>query len=79
MKITIEVLGWTATCVVILAFYLNTRHIIASDSKIFLLMNFISGLLMSINSGYHQAYPSMIANIVWLTIALSIVLKKIRI
>jgi uncharacterized protein with PQ loop repeat len=79
MKITIEILGWIATCLVIMAFYLNTRNIIASDSKVFLFMNFASGLLMSINSGYHQAYPSMIANICWLTIALNIVLKRIRI
>ena len=70
-KLTIEILGWTATVLVILAFYLNTRKMISSSSYRFLLMNIMSGLFMAINSGYHEASPSMVANLIWLLIALT--------
>lgn len=68
-NIIIEILGWVATILVLVAFYLNTRQIISTNSSLFLLMNSTSGLCMAINSGYHQAYPSMAANLIWLLIA----------
>jgi hypothetical protein len=38
-------------------------------------MNILSGLFMAINSGYHNDYPSMAANLIWLTIAAASLLK----
>ena len=75
--IIIETLGWIATVVVLTAFYLNTRNMIKSDSYKFLILNFASGIFMAINSGYHQAYPSMITNIIWLSITLPGLFNKI--
>jgi hypothetical protein len=72
----IEILGWVATVTVLTAFFLNTRNKIKSDSYTFLLLNFVSGFFMAINSGYHQAYPSMIANSVWMSIVLPGLFKK---
>lgn len=77
LDITIEILGWIAMILVLFAFYLNTRQIISSNSYLFLVMNTLSGLFMAINSGYHHAYPSMSANLIWLIIA-SVSLLKIK-
>jgi len=60
----IEIMGWVATILVLVAFYLNTRQIISTNSPVFLLMNMASELFMAINSGYHEAYPSMTANLI---------------
>ena len=57
-----EILGWIATSIFLVAFYMNTRTIIVSNSTLFLGMNFISGLFMANNSGYQQRYPSMTTN-----------------
>jgi 4-hydroxybenzoate polyprenyltransferase len=65
----IEIMGWIATILILVAFYMNTRKIIPPNSVLFLGMNFISGLLMAVNSAYHHAYPSMTANTIWLLIA----------
>ncbi|HEX9825034.1 MAG TPA: hypothetical protein VGA80_00415 [Flavobacteriaceae bacterium] len=75
LYITIEILEWIAMVLVLFAFYLNTRQIISSSSNLFLAMNILSGLFMAINSGYHNAYPSMAANLIWLTIAAASLLK----
>lgn len=74
-KYLIEILGWIATILVLAAFYLNTRKIVSSTSVMFLGMNFISGLLMAVNSAVHHAYPSMTANIIWMIIAMTIFLN----
>jgi hypothetical protein len=69
--IFIEVLGWIAMILVLTAFFLNTRKIVAANPALFLGMNFLSGLFMAINTALHHAYPSMVANIIWLLIAAS--------
>jgi uncharacterized protein with PQ loop repeat len=75
LDIIIEILGWIAMVLVLFAFYLNTSQIISSSSNVFLVLNILSGLFMAINSGYHSAYPSMSANLIWLIIAAVSLLK----
>jgi uncharacterized protein with PQ loop repeat len=76
IKLFIDFIGWIATVCILIAFYLNTRKIIKSDSNKFLLLNLFSGLFMALNSGYYQAYPSMITSIFWLLIAFTSLIKK---
>ncbi len=78
VNLFIDFIGWVATICILIAFYLNTRKIIRSDSLKFLLLNLFSGLFMALNSGYHQAYPSMITSIFWLLIAFTSLIKKIK-
>jgi len=69
LNIWIELLGWLAMVLVLTAFFLNTRKLVSANSPLFLGMNFLSGLFMAINTAFHHAYPSMVANILWLLIA----------
>ena len=78
VRITIDIIGWVASVCILTAFYLDTRKIIKSDSNKFLLLNLFSGLFMSLNSGYHQAYPSMITSIFWFLIAFTGLVRKTK-
>jgi len=76
MSILIEVLGWIASVLIVGSYALNISGKLAANSKIYVIANIIGGLFFALNTYYHQAYPSMLVNIIWVIIALVMLSKK---
>jgi len=76
MSILIEVLGWIASVLIVGSYALNISGKLAANSKIYVIANIIGGLFFALNTYYHQAYPSMLVNIIWVIIALVMLSRK---
>ena len=77
MDITIHILGWTGSIMVIAAYGLNSYQRIASDSVSFLVLNLVGGVLLVIYSAYLSAFANTFINVVWVIIAVPALLKKV--
>ncbi len=76
MNITVEILGWIASVLIVGSYALNISGKLEANSKWYVWANIIGGLFFVINTYYHQAYPSMLVNIIWVIIAIIMIVKK---
>jgi hypothetical protein len=76
MNIFIEILGWMASVLIVGSYALNITGKLHTDSKVYVWANIFGGLFFVINTYFHQAYPSMVVNIVWVIIAIVMIVKK---
>jgi len=76
MGILIEVLGWIASVLIVGSYALNITGKLAANSKTYVVANLIGGLFFVLNTYYHQAYPSMLVNFIWVIIAIVMLFKK---
>ncbi len=76
MSILIEVMGWIASVLIVGSYALNITGKLPASSKVYVIANIIGGLFFVVNTYYHQAYPSMLVNIIWVIIAIVMISKK---
>ena len=76
MTILVEVLGWIASMLIVGSYALNITGRLSAKSKLYVTANIIGGIFFVVNTYYHQAYPSMLVNIVWVIIAVVMLTKK---
>lgn len=76
MSILIEVLGWIGSVLIVGSYALNITGKLAANNKIYVVANIIGGIFFVVNTYYHQAYPSMLVNIIWVIIALVMLSRK---
>jgi hypothetical protein len=76
MYVTIEILGWIASVLIVGSYALNITGRLKANSKWYVWANIIGGLFFVINTFFHQAYPSMFVNIVWVIIAFVMIFKN---
>ncbi len=74
-SVIIELVGWTGTFFVVLAYFLVSNKKIEPASKEYQLLNLFGALGISVNVWHHQAWPSFALQIVWGTIALVALVK----
>ena len=72
----VEIIGWIGAVLIIGAYYLNINGKIKSSSAWYIVSNLVGGIFFTINTFVHQAYPSMIVNIIWIFIAVEALAKK---
>ena len=70
MKITIEIIGWTAAAMMLSAYMLLTSGRLGSSSGVYQWLNVLSGAGFIVNSGWNGAYPSAFLNLIWMAIGL---------
>jgi len=70
IAILIEVIGWTGSLEVILAYALVSNNKIGSTSLMYQWLNLTGGVFLIVHTIVHQSYPSTFINIVWVIIAL---------
>ncbi|MEL6559024.1 MAG: hypothetical protein AAFQ94_12625 [Bacteroidota bacterium] len=70
ISIFIEVIGWTGSLEVILAYALVSNNKISSTSQAYQWLNLSGGIFLIIHTIVHESYPSTFINIVWVVIAL---------
>ena len=76
MGILIEMLGWIASVLIVGSYALNITGKLPASSKIYVLANIIGGIFFVVNTYFHNAYPSMFVNVVWVIIAIYMISKK---
>jgi hypothetical protein len=76
MNILIECLGWIASVLIVGSYALNITGRLQAESKWYILANIIGGFFFVINTYFHQAYPSMVVNFIWVIIAIVMIAKK---
>ena len=72
----IEIIGWIGTVLIVGSYFLNINGKIKSTSAWYIVSNLLGGIFFTINTLVHQAYPSMIVNIIWVFIAVAALFKK---
>lgn len=70
LKYTVEVVGWVAAALMLLAYLLLTAGKVSGRSRFYQWLNVFSGAGFIINSGWNGAYPSVFINVVWMLIGL---------
>ena len=78
MDIFVEIMGWIGSVLIVGSYALNITGRLATTSKLYVLANIIGGLFFVVNTYFHQAYPSMFVNIVWVIIAIVMLSKKYK-
>ncbi|MEY3188840.1 MAG: hypothetical protein RLZZ431_1184 [Bacteroidota bacterium] len=76
MNTLVEILGWIGSVLIVGSYALNITGRLAATSKRYVLANIMGGLFFVVNTYFHQAYPSMFVNIVWVIIAIVMLNKK---
>jgi hypothetical protein len=76
MNILVEILGWIGSVLIVGSYALNITGRLAATSKLYVLSNIMGGLFFVVNTYFHQAYPSMFVNIIWVIIAIVMFSKK---
>jgi hypothetical protein len=76
MNTFVEILGWIGSVLIVGSYALNITGRLAANSKRYVLANIIGGIFFVINTYFHQAYPSMMVNIIWVIIAVVMINKK---
>ncbi|UTA70154.1 CBU_0592 family membrane protein [Emticicia sp. 21SJ11W-3] len=72
----VEIIGWIGAVLVTGSYFLNIQGKMDAKDARYIWANAIGGICFVINTYFHQAYPSMFVNIVWVLIAAAAVLRK---
>lgn len=75
-QLLIDILGWIGAVCLLLAYFLVSRKRLAGDSLNYQLLNLAGGGLLTVNSLYYGAFPSVAVNVVWIGIALFTLSKR---
>ncbi|MDZ4714748.1 MAG: hypothetical protein SH819_04695 [Cytophagales bacterium] len=75
MEILIDVLGWSGSVMVILAYGLNSYQRLTSGSLGFVLLNLFGGIFLIIYSYYYSAFANTFINVVWVLIAIPALIR----
>lgn len=70
LKIFIEVVGWLAAVVILIAYGMLSAGKLDGRSAIYHLMNIVGAIGFVLNSGYNGAFPSVALNVVWIGIGI---------
>jgi len=76
MNILIESLGWIASVLIVGSYALNITGKLPAETKWYVWANIIGGSFFVINTYSHQAYPSMVVNIIWVIIAIVMIMRR---
>ena len=74
----VDIIGWAGAIFLLYAYARVSSGSLSGQSTLFQLLNVAGSICFIINSGYHEAYPSVFVNIVWAGIALRVLGKNRR-
>jgi hypothetical protein len=72
----IDIIGWVGSACVVYAFTMNIFGKLATTSSLYFILNILGSILLIVNTYFHQAYPSMAVNIIWVLVAIGALIKK---
>jgi len=77
-KILIDIIGWTGSVCVLIAYGLLSTHKLTASSKLYQWLNIAGSICLIINTIFYNAYPSTFVNLVWLVIAIFALINIFR-
>ncbi len=69
-QILIEIIGWSGAVMILAAYILLSNGRLSGQSRLYQWMNVVGAACFVVNSGYKQAWPSAVLNVVWAGIGL---------
>jgi hypothetical protein len=72
----LETMGWIGSVLIVGSYALNITGKLESNNKWYVWANIIGGFFFIVNTYFHEAYPSMLVNIVWVIIAFVMIFKN---
>ncbi|MEX0900217.1 MAG: hypothetical protein WD081_05950 [Gammaproteobacteria bacterium] len=66
----VDIIGWTGAGCLLLAYWLVSSTGLPGRSWRYQLLNITGAILLSVNSAYHGAFPSVGLNAVWIVVGL---------
>lgn len=72
----IDFLGWVGSACVVYAFTMNIYGKLPTSSPLYFALNIIGSIFLIVNTYFHEAYPSMAVNIIWVFVAIGALIKK---
>ena len=79
MTLVVDVIGWIGASLVLLAYFLITKRILDSRSRLYHMLNLVGGVGLGYNTYYYSAYPSTAVNLFWIMIAVYGLLEAFKI
>ncbi|MEJ7691935.1 hypothetical protein [Daejeonella sp.] len=74
---TSDILGSIGVTLLLIAFLLNLRHLLATESKWYIMLNIVGAGLCGYSSYLIKFYPFVILESVWVIAAFSSLLKRV--
>jgi hypothetical protein len=71
MGLVVDVIGWLGAGALLGAYALASAGRLAGTSAWFQVLNLLGSAGLALNSGYHDAWPSALLNVVWMGIGLA--------
>ncbi len=78
MKLTVDILGWIASVLIVGSYLLNIRGKWTAQMRPYIWCNLIGGTFFIANTFYYGAYPSGVVNVIWVIIAAAGLMQKPR-
>jgi hypothetical protein len=74
--VIIDLMGWVGAAALLIAYGLVSTKRLDSADVPYHGINILGGVLLAINSGYYNAIPSVVVNVVWIGIGLVAVARR---
>ncbi len=74
----IDLAGWLGAVLILLAYFLNVRSVVASTSRLFLWLNLLGAALIAVNTYALHAYAATALNVVWGVVAIYGLVSQMR-
>jgi hypothetical protein len=68
IPMVVDGLGWVGAACVLVPYALVSTGRLSGTARAFGVLNIVGGLLLLLNTAYHQAYPSTAVNVIWTAI-----------
>ena len=75
MQLWVDIIGWFGVALMLVAFLMVSNRRLQGDSIPYQWMNLIGAICLMVNSYYYRAFPSVIVNLVWSSIAVITVIR----
>ena len=73
----IEIFGWVASLIVLVAYFLVSNGKLSATSLTYQLLNIIGALGLFINAFHHKAFPLVALNLIWIVVGI-LAIRKIK-
>jgi hypothetical protein len=69
-------IGWGAAGLLLTAYLLASVERLAAGGRAFQVLNLVGAIGLTLNSGYHRAWPSALLNSAWIAIGLVVLARR---
>ena len=76
MEISIQLIGWIGTLLIVLAYFLVSNKKLSGSSKYYQLLNLLGAIAVGVNVFHQQAWPALALQVIWAIIAITSLFKK---